>query len=183
MRQIITANDIKKYRSISDFAPVGKITPFIMDAQIVELKNLLGKDLFLKVVENISPLNYPELDPMIEPILAFYSYQRYVVQSQTNVTAFGVVQKNTDFSTSATDKTISRITAQAREMAKVYEDILIEFLDENIDNYPEWKSRCNRKGKNSGTIGYSVVGDKKDINDFVKDEVNRLGRNIFINRR
>ena len=183
MRQIITANDIKKYRAISDFINPNKLNPFINEAQIIELENILGEELFLKVVEDVSPLNYPELDPLIEPILAYYTYSRYIPQSQVNPTAFGLVQKNTEFSTPVNDKTISRISAGPREVAKRYEEKLIKFLDENIDNYPEWKAQCNRKGKNSGSIGYSVVGDKKDINDFVKDEVNKLGRNIFINRR
>jgi hypothetical protein len=182
MRTIITAEDIKKYRDISDYAPAAKLMPFIHDAQLSDLRQILGKPLWKKVVENVSPLNYPELDQHIIPVLAFYAYSRYVQQGQVNVTAFGAAQYNTDFSSATSEKTIARVTANAEQLALIYVEDLTEFLDKNAADYPEWKPKCGRKGKGGGTVRYSVVGNDIDINDFVKDEVNKGHGNIIFKR-
>lgn len=178
MRLLLDKEKIKKYRSISDFAPVNKVDNFIQEAQTVELRSVLGKELWAKVVEDISPLNYPALDAVIEPMLAYYAYARYLSVNQVSATAFGVVQKTSDFSQQINEKTLMRVVGQAREMAKVYEQDLIDFLNENADDYPEWKRKCAARSKNVGAIKISVAGDKEDYPDFVKDQVNKgLRRN------
>jgi hypothetical protein len=175
MRTLLTIAQLKKYRSISDYCKVEALNPFVNEAAIVELRNLLGKPLYNKFVEDISPLNYPALEPYIEPVLAYYSYARWLSKQQVNVTAFGVVQKRTDFSDAVNDKTLMRLVGEAREMAKVFEQDLIEYLNENPTTYPEWKQTCVKRSPNAGAIRIGAVGNDKDINDFVKEEVNKYG--------
>jgi hypothetical protein len=181
MRTLLTITQIKKYKTISDFAPSEKVNTFVNEAQFIELRNVLGQGLFDKVVENISPLNYPELDIQIEPMLAYYSYARYLSQNQVNATAFGVVQKRNEFSEPTSEKTLMRIVGQAREMGKAYERELIKFLNNNKENYPEWESTCERKEPNSGSIKMSAVGNKESVNDFVKNQIN-IGNNVIYKR-
>ena len=175
MRTLLTIAQLKKYRSISDYCKVDALNPFVNEAAIVELRNLLGKPLYAKVIEDISPLNYPLLEPYIEPVLAYYSYARWLSKQQVNVTAFGVVQKRTDFSDAVDEKTLMRLVGEAREMAKVFEKDLIEYLNENATTYPEWKQTCVKRSPNAGAIRIGAVGNDKDINDFVKEEVNKYG--------
>ena len=175
MRNLLTIAQLKKYRAISDYCKPEALQPFVNEAAIIELRNLLGKPLYNKVVEDISPINYPALEPLIEPVMAYYTYSRWLSKQQVNVTAFGVVQKRTDFSDAISEKTLMRLVGEAREVAKVFEKDLTDFLNENVEQYPEWRLMCAHKSKNAGSIRISAVGDDKDINEFVKDEINKYG--------
>jgi hypothetical protein len=62
--------------------------------------------------------------------------------------------------------------ADAKEAAAAYANRLIDFLNENSADYPEWGASCHKPNV-KGSIKISAVGDSKDYNEAVKDEVNR----------
>jgi hypothetical protein len=175
MRTLLTIAQLKKYRSISDYCKVEALNPFVNEAAMIELQNILGEDLYDKVIEDISPLNYPALEPFIEPILAYYAYARWLPKQAINVTAFGVVQKRTDFSEPVDAKTLFALAGNARENAKPFESKLVKYLNDNSTLYPEWKQTCVKRSPNAGAIRIGAVGNDIDINDYVKEEVNKYG--------
>jgi hypothetical protein len=172
MRQIITVENIATYRDITSNVPSKRVVPFINEAQDIDLRNVLGKDLFDKVVEDISPLNYPELDAYIIPCLSYWAYARIVRNNRATVTSNGVVQKNVDGSVQGNDQSVTFLITDAKEAAAAYANRLIDFLNENSADYPEWGASCHKPNV-KGSIKISAVGDSKDYNEAVKDEVNR----------
>ena len=102
---LIDKNTIAKYRQISKSVSDDKINQFIEDAELVDLKPLLGFSLFNKIKK--SPEEYKELleggcydccggdyrHEGLEKVLAIYAYSRYVMFGSYTDTPFGYVQK------------------------------------------------------------------------------------------
>lgn len=170
MRTIITISDIQQYRPITPNVAGGRIEPFIRETQEIDLRNLLGAKLYDKVVEDISPLNYPELDEYIKPILSYRTYARLIQHNRITITSNGVVNKTVEGSVQASTADVSAQVGMAREVAVNYENRLIEYLNCNASEYPEWK--CGGE-KGNGTIRLSAAGNNVDYRDAVADEINR----------
>jgi hypothetical protein len=170
MRNIITIEDIKRYRPLTNNVAGGRIEPFITETQELDLRNLLGAELYDKVVEDISPLNYPELDELIVPVLAYRTYARLITHNRVTVTSNGVVNKTVEGSVQASTADVHAQVGLAKEAAVNYEERLVKFLNDNAKDYPEWK--CGGS-KTTGSIRISAAGDKVDYRDAVADEVNR----------
>lgn len=170
MRLIISLSNIQQYRPITENFYGKRIDPFIRESQDIDLRNLLGEDLFDKVVEDISPLNYPELDAYIVPVLCYRTYARLIQHNRITITSNGVVNKTVDGSVQASNADVTAQVSAAKEAAVNYENRLIKYLNKNSANYPEWK--CGGETGN-GTIRLSAAGDKVDYRDAVADEINR----------
>jgi hypothetical protein len=172
MRQIITVEDIATYRDVAANIPAKRYTPFINESQELNLRNLLGDELYDKVVDDISPLNYPLLDPLIIPCLCYWTYARFVKNNRVTVTSNGVVSKNVDGSVQSNDGAVAMLITDANEAAANYANRLIKYLNENSKDYPEWSKSCHYKNV-IGSIKVTAVGDSESINDYVKKEVNK----------
>jgi hypothetical protein len=170
MRLLITISDIAQYRDVTTHVKDKRVDPMIREAQEIDLRNLLGETLYDKVVEDISPLNYPELDAVINPAMCYWAYARLLKNNRITITSNGVVNKNVDGSVQAVDQAIAIALSDARDVAKNYANRIVKFLDDNSTDYPEWK--CKGNGAR-GSIRITAVGDSKSINDAVKDDVNR----------
>ena len=164
MRQsikLITQADIQSVRAVSDNVPADRLDPYIIEAQEIDLYGLLGKDLYNKLFEEVTPNTlpatyiYPELKEQYAPYLAYMAYARFLNQQQITITSHGVVSKKTDFSDQVSDVTMQRVISAARSTAQVYADRLKDFLDLNVESYPEWK-RCEHCEVESGNAGTSA---------------------------
>jgi hypothetical protein len=172
MRLIITTEDIGTYRDLTTNIPTKRVTPFIREAQDLDLRNLLGPDLYNKVVEDTSPLNYPLLDAYLVPCLCYWTYSRFVKNNRATMTSNGVVFKNTDGSVQANDTAVSMLITDANEAAANYANRLVEYLNNNVALYPEWAKSCHCH-KVKGSVRINAVGDTETVNDYVKNEVNK----------
>lgn len=169
MRQaikLISIADIQSLRAISDNVPADRLDPYILEAQEIDLFGLIGKDLYDKLFTEADPPTFPatylysELKAEYGAYLAYMAYARFLTQQQVTITSHGVVTKRTDFSDSVSDTTMQRVISAARATASVYAERLIDFLNENVDTYPEWK-RCEhceiKTGNNKGTARITAV--------------------------
>lgn len=172
MRLIITTEDISTYRDLTSNIPTKRITPFIREAQEFDLRNLLGVELYDKVVDDISPLNYPNLDAYLIPCLSYWAYARFVKNNRATMTSNGVVFKNVDGSVQASDQAVGYLITDANEAAANYANRLVDYLNDNVADYPEWAKSCHCR-KVRGAVKISAVGDTTTVNDFVKNEANK----------
>lgn len=58
--------------------------------------------------------------------IAYIAYSRFVVNNPVNVTAFGVVQKNGEFSTAINDTILIRTSNEARKVGEAYLKEVVE---------------------------------------------------------
>lgn len=159
MEKLITLNDIKAIRQIaSNIDDVASIDPYIIEAQNVDLRKLLGIKFFnvlLKELALATPpvratnilggCTYTTTDDDteiafagIKPLIAYYAYARAIPNLGKRVARMGVVKKVTNFSEPAEPAEISAMVIEAKSNAKVYEEDLLFFLDNNKDTYPEF---------------------------------------------
>jgi len=158
--KLITIADIQTFRAISDNIPEERIDPYILEAQQFDLKGLIGKELYAKLFQEVTPATdpvtyvYANLKPEYLGFLAYSTYARFLGQNQVTSTSHGVVMKKTDWSDNLTDQMLSRVIAQARSNATAYGVELVQFLNDNVNDYPEWRS-CNQYRPTTGNFGGS----------------------------
>lgn len=162
MRQsikLITTADIQSVRAVSDNVPADRLDPYIIEAQEIDLYGLLGKELFDRLFVEVDPPTLPAtyvydaLKPQYAPYLAYMAYARFLSQQQVTITSHGVVSKRTDFSDQVSDTAMQRVISAARSTAQVYADRLKDFLNLNVETYPEWRKceHCEIESGNTGT--------------------------------
>jgi hypothetical protein len=169
--KLISVSDIQMFRAISDNVPEARLDPYIIEAQELDLYELLGKDLYLKLFTEVTPPTfpatffYPELKNEYAGFLCYSAYARLLSQNQTTVTAYGVVSKKTDFSDLVPEPTLQRTIQAARGSAQEYAKRLIDFLNDNFEDYPEWEKSCNFRGRinHRGTAYLGAVKGNKSI--------------------
>jgi hypothetical protein len=169
--KLISVSDIQMFRAISDNVPDSRLDPYILEAQEMDLYELLGKDLYLKLFTEVTPPTfpatyfYPELKQEYAGFLCYSAYARLISQNQTTVTAYGVVSKKTDFSDLVPEPTLQRTIQAARGSAQEYAKRLIAFLNDNSETYPEWMQSCNYRGRinKTGTAYLGAVKGNKSV--------------------
>ena len=114
---LISRDDIVEYRSISaNLNTTKKLSPYILEAQKVDIKNLLGNALYNALVTDYeaspSLATYSNLfngsswecgnktykHDGIKVVLIYFAYARYLINSPFESTAFGTVVKKDQYS-------------------------------------------------------------------------------------
>lgn len=164
MTLLISISDFTPYKAISaNINATKKLEPYILEAQEFDLKPLLGDELYNALVEDFeaspSLTDYSDLFNGSEwtlsghnykhagliPVLCYFAYARYKLNSNTEDTAFGTITKRNNESEPVSEKTISRQADQARSGAMSYMNQVIKFLNDNSTDYPLWVNSCKTK--------------------------------------
>lgn len=133
---LIDETVINQYRTISSSVNEAKrITPFVYEAQVFDLKPLMGAALFddccinktvAPYVDLIAGTQYTDSNGHavifegIGAALAYFAYARFLENQQITITAFGVVQKETPYSSNVDARVLQQRTTQARSGALAY---------------------------------------------------------------
>src|SRR3989304_7812542 len=149
MTPLITYADIAPYKHITSNLASGKFSMYLLEAQEFDLRPLLGTELFIDLLEDAeaSPAfdiysdlmngsTYTKNEKKFKhegliPVLAYYTYSRYLQSSGANSTPFGMVQKTNDFSQPSPEKTIARLVSQAQSGAKAYWERVQRYILDN----------------------------------------------------
>lgn len=129
MQPLITRDDIAKYRQIAKTSNSDKLNESILDAQLLDLKPLLGEKLFDSIIAN--PEQHNELldggvytydgieysNYGLKMALAYFAYSRYVMFSHVTDTPYAIVEKRNSESQPITPDTKKSIFNTNREMA------------------------------------------------------------------
>jgi len=173
MANLITITDIQTLKPLSSNTDITKkVNPFILEAQRMDLRPILGDEFYLALEADVlaspSLVTYTDLwngsnytigtktyiNYGLKAVLIYYSYARYLNRSNTNSTAFGMVKKSNPDSEPLSEKTLSRLVAQAISGAKLYENNVKKYLDNNASTYPLYDCVYNNKKSN----GFRITG-------------------------
>lgn len=155
---LIDKTEIAKHREVARNVRDDKINPYISDAQLLDLRPLLGQKLYMAIVKDPEAARFNELmDPYdfeineveynhqgLKKVLSIFSYARYVIHGSFTDTAFGFVQKSNQDSSPVSESSKRNIYQQDRQTATTYFQDIALYLNNNTDIYPEWKSDCSR---------------------------------------
>lgn len=171
----ITKSEIARHREISRAVRDEKINPIIEDAQFLDIRPLLtsklydaldsendytGKSERFKKLMKGGSYEYKGrtyFNPGLSKVMSIYVYSRYVLLGSFTDTSFGFVQKKSQDSESVSDAQKRNVHKMELQSAASYFSEVANFLDRNLDTYPEWRSNSCGKRANTGRIKISKI--------------------------
>ena len=166
---LISIDDFTPYKALSsNLTTVKNLDPYILEAQKFDLKKLLGRELYIDLLDDFeaSPslgiysdlfngLSYEYNDKKYShegliPVLVYYTYARYVLNSGGHSTDYGLRKKLNQDSEEVSETEKARRVTQAREGAVAHWNDTKLFLDHYKVLYPDtyelWNCGCGRGG-------------------------------------
>ena len=149
---LITLDDIRTYKDIETSAQ------HIDDAELVDLKPLLGEKMYFDLVANKDETSHDILFnggsytyegfeytcPGIKMVLSEFAYARITFFGNEKSTPFGLVEKNYQDARMATrDRTKERYTASQQIAMVIWNDVRA-YLDRNYSSFQYWDG-CSSK--------------------------------------
>lgn len=172
MNNILTTEELKKFKDIGNKDNVNKdadkINPIIEQAQITELKEVLGSEFYFDVLANIESPDYQDLlsgstftyngntyyQDGLKALLADYFMSKYALVVNTNFTPFGATVKQSNDSIPVERNTLKDISMQQMQLAGSRWEVIKMYLDENTALFPKWScnTTCGGKTHNERTF-------------------------------
>jgi hypothetical protein len=179
MISLVTKADLDKYKYIADSVKNSTSWPqFVSEAQMLDVKTWLSDALLLEIIGQASTLpttisvaNQVLLDggtytyqtktyyfQGLKACIMYYAFARFTNRTPYNYTAAGIVVKDSDLSTPATDKQVQRLETESRLTAEALKCEILSYLNRNHDLYPLWAARCN-SSYCTDRRPFQVIGD------------------------
>lgn len=173
---LIAFGSFEKFKVISSNINVHReLTPYILEAQIVDLRKLLGQEFYYDLIKNKNQEQYIKLiygteytlegsvNPLlfygIEAYLCYKTYARYVTGSNIKSTPSGMVKKVDPNSEPASKTELQLLSDQANSMAIVYEEDILRYLGHHKTSYPLWQTNyCGSNNKGGSRSRITAVG-------------------------
>lgn len=168
---LITLSDVQLFKGVSENINSYKdLEPYILEAMDFDLRPFMGESFYIDLYEKFeaspSLVDYEDLfngstytyngqkyqHEGIKAILVYHSFARYAGNASVKSTAFGFVQKTTQYSERISEATTARLITQARSGAMVHEKRVMDFLIRNQSDYPLFKCSGGGKKYRSGKI-------------------------------
>lgn len=162
---IINKNDIQLFKEISKGRSFDSIERFIREAQDLDLPQVMCQEFYYDLLKNYQSAKYQKLIhgdkytvggieiefPGLKAVLSYFTYSRYVMDSNISDTPFGMVQKTNEFSQpiSSTEKRDRR--DKSISDAHTYWQRVVDYLNAKKADFPVWE-KCR---------GCSDVGVKR----------------------
>lgn len=136
---IIKPEDIRKVRAIAkNIEDLQRIEPYIEETEKLDVIPVIGAELYKKIDDDSSEFNellnggYYNNDTCyfegLISAIAYLSYSRFVINNAVNVTAFGVVFKQTQFSEKVDEATLFRHANETKKIGFEYLSQCYEYL-------------------------------------------------------
>lgn len=156
LKLLITIDNIKEFRPIAEAIPQDRILPYIAEAQLFDLKPLLGPALYLDFMNRYDvsadskyavyqdllngkdytfggqTLNHPGLIGF----LVYFALARFYVNNPINVTRYGITQKRDQDSDPVDPRVLTNAVAELRSIGLAYQADIVKFLSANGTSYP-----------------------------------------------
>jgi hypothetical protein len=166
--KLIEFSDIQSYRAISQNVTQNRIDPYIIEAQDLDFRGLVGKDFYNVLFEQVLPATLPptykyaDLKPQYAAFIAYHAYARFLTQNQITSTDHSIVRKTNDWSEPVSDANMTKAINAARASAVEYGNRFIDYMNDNVSSYPEWENSPCWRGATSGNAkGVAKIGAVK----------------------
>ena len=170
---LIVASDFDNYRKLTPAISAKyeeRVRPYVLEAQIADLRDLITKDFYNEVIEvaasevdsangKLTKVNYDLLLPYIKPVLAYYTWVRLIRNNQATITVNSLVRKTNEYSEPTTEREITRLANDAEGMARIYSDDLIKYLTDNKANFTTWRDRDKQGDTERVSVRISAVSN------------------------
>ena len=135
---IASINDIKNIRPIADNIPNNRITVYLKEAENLYVIPAFGASLFKNISDNQENFvtlleggfydNDKHYFEGLRKSIAYIAYSKMILNQDFNVTAFGTMFKNSEYSEHSNEKTLLRISNDALAIGLRYLDECVDYL-------------------------------------------------------
>ena len=135
---IASINDIKNIRPIADNIPSNRITVYLKEAENLYVIPAFGASLFKNISDNQENFvtlleggfydNDKHYFEGLRKSIAYIAYSKMILNQDFNVTAFGTMFKNSEYSEHSNEKTLLRISNDALAIGLRYLDECVDYL-------------------------------------------------------
>ena len=158
---LVGTDKVKQLTPIQQNVEDNLIIPYIKKSQETHIQQMLGTDLFKKIVEDVRTGTitgvYKELlDDYIQPALVEWTYYEVLPYINFKMTNKSIVQGNSEFSSEVELDDLKYLRSIARDMAEFYNERLTGQLRQNQHLYPEYLTNS----------GFDKLKPKKRANFF-----------------
>lgn len=165
MEHLITNKEIGALaRPVSRNIDDARLLVCIEEAEQIDIKPTLGDALLLKILDNDEG-KYDELlagsryekgvFKGLKAVVAYYAYARLIRISDTNVTRYGIVSKDDEYSTRIGEHERNKQVADARNVADRYFSECLSYM-----RYKGFISGCNDKRvQPQQRLKINIIGD------------------------
>ena len=155
--RLISLTDIQQHRAISQSVELSNINQFIEDAQVGDLRPLLGEKMYFdllndqsKYTELLDETNYNHdgvtyRSPGIKKVLSYYAYARYIMHGSATDTPFGFVEKGYQEERQVDRSGRREMYKATQQLAAQYWSQVEIYLGRNLSKYPLWGEDCSRR--------------------------------------
>lgn len=156
-------------RGMSIHIEESDIEQYIRESESIDIKSALGDSFFLELKDNPEKYSllldggvyedkngYKKSLTGLKTALAYYTYARVVKNGDRNVTRFGLVQKESEYSSHTELKEKVMAYNDAFSIADRYLKECVMFLDENNEDYPLYQGKGKIK---SNRVVCRIIGE------------------------
>jgi hypothetical protein len=152
MNNILTAAEAQSFKDIGQKIDIKKIDSNIEQAQLTELKGVLGDRFYFDLLNNVSNPTYQDLlsgssftylgvnyyQDGLKALLADYFMAKYVLSINNNFTPFGATQKAPQDGELTDRNSLKDISTQQMQLAGARWEIIKMYLNVNYTLFPHW---------------------------------------------
>ncbi len=194
MLNLITPATLQRYEDIAANIKPERIKVFIQKAQELDLKPILGYALYYELIKNLdseghlkddAPQHYKDLLNIVlhqglQPVLAYFTFARFIEADAVHYTATGPVTKRYENADALPAKEVVKLVQQQRSTANAYANEAERFLMDHQEQFPAW--HYNRKNKSSRQPGPRIRAvDRSDFNYPAESYSNQPFTDEFLN--
>jgi hypothetical protein len=153
---LINRTDIQVFRQISNSVYDDVLNQHILDAQFVDLQDLMGMDFYNDLIRNSASVENTSLldggtytyngitytNVGLKAVLSHYAYARYIMFGSQTDTPFGFVEKSTQESNAVSEGGKKTMFKMNQQTAYKYWENVVAFLNRKAVDYPLWKNGC-----------------------------------------
>lgn len=158
--QLITSEEVIKLTFTNrNTDPVLIADNLIRAIQFTYVKPVLGEDYYDSLLGRVATSTETSaevilLNDYMKPMLAYYVKHDVIPDLMANTSSAGVRSNSDDNSSPASDKQVQRLMDQALKTAARLKDQMVDFLDDNDDDFPDWTcaDNDNRTSENRAGI-------------------------------
>jgi hypothetical protein len=177
---LIIPDTLKRYEDIAANIKPERIKVFIQKAQELDLKPFLGYALYYDLVNHLeadgtlkedTPQHYKDLlngseyldeqgyivlHQGLQPVLAYFTFARFIEADAVHYTTTGPVTKRYDNADALPTKDVVKLVQQQRSTANADTNEVERFLMDHKEQFPIW--HYNQKIKQPGRPGRAYAG-------------------------
>lgn len=148
----ISEEKLKSFTSIHQSVSPTDLTPYVLQAQDIYIKNYLGSTFYIELKEQVklglvSTPNKFLLDEFIGPMLCNYAMYHAIPFLSFKIFNKSILKPESETAPAASLDEIKFLQSQVREVAESYTKSMLLYLQNHPDFYPAWTNPNYKDGQ------------------------------------